>query len=160
MTPRSSARPTQRVAHIAIIASAIIAALYVGRSVFIPLALAVLLSFILNPLVTGLRKLRAPRPVAVGVVVLSVIVFIGLLGMATTRQLSDLAGDIPRYEATLRTKLAALRTGIGKPSALEKASATFKELSKELDKPGTSGTAGRISTTSETAPRPFACSPW
>ena len=156
MTPRLTNPSTNRVTHIAFIGSAIIAALYFGKSVFVPLALAVLLSFILSPLVSGLRKLRAPRPVAVGVVVLSMIICIGLLGMATTRQLSDLAGDIPRYEATLRAKSAALRTGLGKTGALEKASATIKVLSKELEKPATSGVTGGVPTSSDTAPRPIA----
>lgn len=47
----------------------IIAALYLGREVFVPVALAILFSFVLSPLVKLLQKLRLPRSIAVIAVV-------------------------------------------------------------------------------------------
>ena len=55
---------------IAILAVIIITTLYFGREIFVPIALAVLLSFVLAPLVGLLQRLRAPRGLAVVSVVM------------------------------------------------------------------------------------------
>lgn len=119
----------------AILATVIVAALYFGRSVFVPLALAVLLSFVLSPLVVWLRKLHLPRALAVGVVVAGSVVTFVALGMAMARQVTDLGTDLPRYESTLRQKLKSLRTGVAQTGIVDKATSTLKELGKELEQP-------------------------
>ena len=43
------------------VAALIIAALYVGREIFVPVALAVLLSFVLAPFVIRMQSWRIPR---------------------------------------------------------------------------------------------------
>jgi len=58
-----------------------VAALYFGREVFVPLALAILLSFVLAPLVLLLRRLHIPRVPSVIIAVL--IAFIVILGIGT-----------------------------------------------------------------------------
>src|SRR4249920_3575924 len=56
----------------AILAALFIGALYFGREIFVPIALAILLSFVLAPLVGLLQRARIPRAFAVvGVVVLA-----------------------------------------------------------------------------------------
>jgi predicted PurR-regulated permease PerM len=60
----------------------VVTALYVGRAVFIPIAIAILLSFVLAPLVRLLRRWRVPRVPSVGFVVL--LAFAILAGMAIT----------------------------------------------------------------------------
>jgi predicted PurR-regulated permease PerM len=52
------------------VAALIIAGLYFGREVFVPVALAVLLSFVLVPFVSRLQSLRLPRVAAVLTVVI------------------------------------------------------------------------------------------
>ncbi len=136
--PRAASRgllsPTTEAA---ILAMLIVAALYLGRSVFVPLALAVLLSFVLSPPVVWLRKLHLPKPLAVAAVVLVTVVTIGALGLALARQVGDLGNDLPRYESTLREKLKTLRTGFAQSSLVDRATATLNELSKELEpRPG------------------------
>lgn len=55
-----------------VLAAVLIGTLYVGREVFVPIALAILLSFVLAPLVRVLERWRIPRPVSViGVVLLA-----------------------------------------------------------------------------------------
>src|SRR5689334_13118260 len=49
------------------------AALFLGRELFQPVAIAVLLAVILRPVVRGLERLRVPTPVGAGVVVLALI---------------------------------------------------------------------------------------
>src|SRR6476660_4542560 len=46
------------------VAALIIAALYVGREVFVPIALAILLSFVLAPLIRLLQHIHVPRAIA------------------------------------------------------------------------------------------------
>ena len=50
------------------IGAIVIGALYIGREVLLPLALAILLSFVLTPLLLLLRKIKVPRVPAVIVV--------------------------------------------------------------------------------------------
>ena len=69
----------------AVVAAIIIGALYVGREVFIPIALAILLSFVLAPLVRLLQRLRVPRAAAVLLVVLSAFAGIFAIGIDPCR---------------------------------------------------------------------------
>jgi hypothetical protein len=113
----------------------IIAALYVGREVFVPVALAILLSFVLAPLIRLLQKARVPRALAVVGVVL--VAFAGITSLATVMatQVTQLAGDLPRYQATMREKVQSLRGSAAGSSALERAADVLQDLGKELDRP-------------------------
>src|SRR5215211_9220136 len=62
------------------VAALIIAALYVGREVFVPVALAILLSFVLAPAIRLLQRARVPRAIAVVAVVL--VAFAAITGLA------------------------------------------------------------------------------
>ena len=92
-----------------LVAAAIVAALYFGREVLLPIALAVLLSFVLAPPVKLLQRLYLPRFAAVTIVVL--LAFGVIFGLATLMfaQVSQLAGDLPRYQSNLGEKIQALR---------------------------------------------------
>src|SRR3954451_25298513 len=87
---------------VAILTVIIVATLYLGRDVFVPVALAILLRFVLAPIVRLLQRLRVPRGVAVvSVVLLAFGGIFGLGGLMAT-QLAQLAGDLPRYQSTMR----------------------------------------------------------
>jgi len=70
----------------------IIAALYVGREVFVSVALAILLSFVLAPLVRLLRSVQVPRSIAVVSVVLVAFASISGLAALMASQVTELAG--------------------------------------------------------------------
>jgi predicted PurR-regulated permease PerM len=93
-------------------AAVIVAALYFGRDVLVPLVLAVLLAFVLAPAARVLQRLRLGKGLAVLVTVLAAFAVIGAVGAALGSQAADLAADLPRYATTLRAKLGALR-GLG-----------------------------------------------
>ncbi|MCJ2140644.1 AI-2E family transporter [Methylobacterium sp. E-066] len=93
-----------------LVGATIVAILYFGREIFIPIAIALLLSFVLTPLVSRLRRLRLPRLVAVGVSVLLTLGIVGALATLIGIQAADLVGDIPRYRATIERKIEGLRT--------------------------------------------------
>ena len=132
------------------VAIVVIVALYLGREVFIPLVLAVLLSFVLGPVVNLLRRLRVPRiPAILVTVVLALAVLLGV-GAVIGLQLADLAGKLPRYQQTVETKIHNLQTGaLGHASELiHKATVAVDE---QTAKPG--GNAAPAATKDPAAPR-------
>lgn len=91
------------------IAVVIIAALYFAREVLIPITLAILLSFVLAPIVELLRKVRVPH---VPAVLLAVVLAVGVLLAAAGTigvQLASIAADIPRYATTIEHKVETMR---------------------------------------------------
>ena len=93
----------------AILACIIVATLYFGREIFVPIALAILLSFVLAPLVGLLQHLRVPRGVAVVSVVVAAFALIFGMGSLLATQLTQLAGDLPRYQSTISEKIQSFR---------------------------------------------------
>jgi predicted PurR-regulated permease PerM len=118
-----------------LVAMVAIAALYFGREVLVPIVLALLLSFVLAPLVSFLQRWYFPRVVAVLVVGLFAFSTIFGLGALMVSQVTQLAGDLPGYQSTLREKIQSLRGAAGGTSTLERASEVLQDLSKEIDRP-------------------------
>lgn len=120
---------------LALVIGLIIAVLYFGGELFVPLAVAVLLSFVLTPLVAFLRKLRVPRVPAVILVVAIAFSIIFSIGAIMGAQLADLAGQLPKYESTLRQKIRDLRPQPGAPAGVfERATDALEKLGEELDR--------------------------
>src|SRR5215210_8490451 len=119
----------------AILAFIIVATLYFGREIFVPVALAILLSFVLAPLVGLLQRLRLPRGLGVVTAVIAAFALIFALGSLLATQLTQLAGDLPRYQSTISEKIQSFRDTTAGRGTLERASGMLKDLSKELDKP-------------------------
>ena len=89
----------------------IVAGLFFAREVLIPIAIAVLLSFVLGPLVNFLRRLKLGRAFAV---LVSVLLAAGIIAAVTTVigvQVAELAQDVPRYQRTVERKIEGLRAG-------------------------------------------------
>jgi predicted PurR-regulated permease PerM len=132
--------PEELIALLSAVASAIlvalfISALYFGREIFVPIALAILLSFVLAPVVGLLQRARIPRAFAVvSIVVLAFMIIFGL-GTLIANQLSQLAGDLPVYQSTMREKIKSVRGATASSGTLERAADMLQELSRELDKP-------------------------
>ncbi len=113
----------------------IVSALYFGREVLVPIALALLLSFALAPPIRILQGWHVPRTLAVMLVVLAAFAGIFSLGAMMVSQVNDLAGALPRYQSTLREKIQSLRGAAAGTGTLERASQVLQDLSSELDKP-------------------------
>src|SRR5437870_2952604 len=84
-------------AAITFIGATAIVALYFGREVLIPAAIAMLLAFILGPAVTWVRRLL-PLPFAVALVVLGAIAVAGVLAVLVATQLAEVAGSLADYQ--------------------------------------------------------------
>jgi predicted PurR-regulated permease PerM len=109
--------------------------LYFGREIIIPIALAILLSFVLAPLVGLLQRARVPRGLAVVSVVIIAFTLIFAIGSLLAAQLTQLARDLPSYQSTITEKIQSFRETTAGRGTLERASGMLKDLSKELDKP-------------------------
>jgi predicted PurR-regulated permease PerM len=101
-----------------------------AKDVFVPLALAILLTFLLAPVVDRLQKLRINRAIAVLLAVSLTMLILGGLLWIVFHQFLDLAGQIPGYRRQLRANLADL-TGALKGS-VSSTSAVVEQLSREI----------------------------
>jgi predicted PurR-regulated permease PerM len=119
----------------AILTIIIVSALYLGREIFVPVSLAILLSFVLAAPVRLMQRLHAPRALAVVGVVLFAFAIIFALGSVIATQLNGLAGDLPKYQVTILSKIQSVRGVAGGSSTLERAAGMLQDLGKELDKP-------------------------
>lgn len=113
----------------------IVGVLYAGRDVFIPIALAILLSFVLAPLVRLLQGWRVPRGLSVVAVVFVAFVAIFAVGGLIAVQVTQLARDLPRYQLTIQDKIRSLRATSGISDPLDRAGEVLKELNKEINRP-------------------------
>jgi len=111
----------------------VIACLYWAKSVFVPVALAVLLTFLLNPVVRLLQRRGLPRTPAVLLVVVLAFSALGGISWTVTRQLTALAYELPRYQENLKHKMSDLRQ-LGKGGIIERLQTTIKEVTGELQK--------------------------
>jgi predicted PurR-regulated permease PerM len=111
----------------------IIACLYWAKAVLIPIALAVLLTFLLNPVVSALHSRGLPRTPAVLLVVVLLFSLVGGVAWTVTHQLTMLAYEIPRYQENLKRKINDLRE-VGKNGVIEQVLTTINEITAELQK--------------------------
>jgi predicted PurR-regulated permease PerM len=118
-----------------LIGATVIAALYFGREVLLPLALAILLSFVLTPPLLLLRKIKVPRIAAVALVVITAFGIIFALGWMMSREATQLAADLPKYQATLSEKVQSFRQSTSESGVLKKAGEVLSELQKQLNEP-------------------------
>ena len=119
-----------------LIGALVVAALYFTREILVPIALAVLLSFVLSPLVRALQRMKLPRSTAVlGAVSLAMAIALSLAAMVMI-EVNQLANDLPRYQSTLGEKIHNLRDRVGSVGVLKNAPSLLKDLDRELKSPG------------------------
>jgi predicted PurR-regulated permease PerM len=118
----------------AVVAALVICGLYVGREIFVPIVLAVLLSFVLAPLVDILERWHFPRAASVPVVVLLAFIAIFALGGLIVREVRDLAESLPRYQQTMQQKIQSLRA-LTTTGPLDRAAELLQNLGKEISGP-------------------------
>jgi predicted PurR-regulated permease PerM len=129
-----------------LIGAIVIAGLYVAREVLLPLALAILLSFVLTPPLLLLRRLKVPRVLAVGIVVAIAFGFIFALGWMMSREATQLAADLPKYSATLSQKIESLRDSTKESQVLKKAGEVLTDLQQQLSQPNAAPPAPSVGT--------------
>jgi predicted PurR-regulated permease PerM len=88
----------------------VVAALYLAREVLVPITVAILLSFVLSPLVNVLRRLRLGRVPSVLMSVLVAISIILAIGAVIGSQVAQFATQAPEYAATIERKVDTIRS--------------------------------------------------
>lgn len=115
-----------------VITAIIIATLYLGRDIFIPLALSILLAFLLEPLVARLKKWGLPQVPSIALVVL---IALSVLGGALTYlgfQLSHLSQELPKYQDTIQQKLHSVQNLTSGPSVWDGVIHTFNTVQDSI----------------------------
>ena len=87
----------------------VVATLYIAQDVLIPITLAVMLSFVLSPLVDVLRRIGLWRAAAVALSVLVALGAIGLIGTLLGSQAATLAADVPQYVEAVQNKVESIQ---------------------------------------------------
>jgi predicted PurR-regulated permease PerM len=115
-----------------VISAAVVITLYLARSIFTPLAFALVLTFVLTPVVGRLEKMHVPRILAVCFTILVSMATIGGVGWVLANQLIDVANELPHYRQNIRNRIEALHIPV--KGSIGKAAETVKEIGKELSK--------------------------
>src|ERR1700694_3510136 len=129
-----SARPSASVPNTLVVGAIVIGALYFARDVFVPLALAVLLSFVLAPMASRVQRFRLGRVASVLLVVaVAFAALFSLFGYVGT-QVAQLAADLPAYQITIQEKIRTLRGASAGDGAFERAGNVLQTLDDELNR--------------------------
>jgi predicted PurR-regulated permease PerM len=110
----------------------VIGVLYLARAILIPIAVAILLTFILAPIVTALRRHGLGRTWSVILTVTLAFVFLGGIAGVIGHQLRSLANDLPAYRHNIRQKISDLRLA-RQGVSLEKVQQTVKGVIQEVN---------------------------
>jgi predicted PurR-regulated permease PerM len=126
------------------VAVVVVAGLYLGRTVLIPITLAVLLSFLLAPIVNLLRRIHLGRVLSVIVAVLLALSIILAVGGLIGSQIAGLAQDVPNYASTIRSKVETVQG-----FALSRMNLVMRRLGQQLEQPNASQPKGPKSATDQ-----------
>jgi predicted PurR-regulated permease PerM len=120
-----------------VISVVVIATLYWAQSVFIPVALAGFLTFLLSPFVGWFRQRGLGRTPAVILVVLMAAAALGGVGWLVTAQITSLLQELPRYSQNVKQKVRSFKEATESSGQLQK---MIVDINRELV--GTSGRSG------------------
>jgi predicted PurR-regulated permease PerM len=112
--------------------------LYFAREVFIPLALAGLLAFLLAPAATRLERWGMKRAPAALMVILLSVAGIGALGWVVLEQIYSLAIELPQYQQNVTGKIDALH--LNSTGKLSSTVAMLSSVGKQITSGGTAPT--------------------
>lgn len=112
--------------------AAVGAVLYLGQEVFLPLAIAMLLTFALSPLVSRLRRHGMPMTASVLSVVFLAFLAFALFSLVVAGQMSSLATNLPEFQANIVSKLTALQEETGGRGLLGRLTEMLGSINAEI----------------------------
>jgi predicted PurR-regulated permease PerM len=116
----------------AVIAGVVVCGIYFGRPVLLPLALAVLTSFALAPLVTLFKKLRLGNVGSVVISLFLAVVVVSSLGLFMGSQLAKLAADLPHYQTNLTQKIHSVMGTATRNDTISRLNKTIDSLAEQI----------------------------
>jgi predicted PurR-regulated permease PerM len=105
--------------------------LIAAKAVLLPLALGVILAFLLTPLVRVFDRMRLPRFVGVLLTMGLALGAVGAIGYVTWTQFTELSEQVTQYTSSMRKKVAELR--LGNDAALSRLTRTVDKVTEQLD---------------------------
>jgi predicted PurR-regulated permease PerM len=112
-----------------------VAMLYFAREVFMPLAIALLLTFALAPVVTWVRRTGLPRVFAVILVVTATFIGLAAFSFVVATQVADLARNVPTYQTNILTKIQNLKKAGTEDGIIKRVSDAIERVGKEIEQP-------------------------
>jgi predicted PurR-regulated permease PerM len=116
----------------AVIAAVVVSALYFGRPILVPLALAILIAFALSPLLRLLRKLHLGRVLSVLLSVLFAIVVIAGIGTFIGSQAAKIAAQLPLYQTNLLKKVQSIRGAAANSGIVRSTTTVLNNIGNEV----------------------------
>ena len=116
----------------AVITAVVVAGIYFGRPVLMPLALAVLMAFALAPLVSLLRRWHLGHVAPVLISVLLAVVVLTSVGGFMGSQLARLASELPRYQTNLAHKIQSVVGGAVNNGTIMRLNRTVESLAEQI----------------------------
>ena len=121
----------------------VVALLYLGAGILVPLVLAILLAFALSPLVELLsRKAHLPEPLAVIASVLAAVLALGGFAYAAGLQLIQIGAQLPEYQTTIANKLRDVQQQLEGGGFLDGLTGAIGSLTDQLSTAADQGRAG------------------
>ncbi|WP_245309835.1 AI-2E family transporter [Rhizobium sp. R339] len=126
---------------------AVIAILYFGKEVLLPLAIAVLLTFALAPISSRLRKLGLPRIPAVIITVVIAFLVLVLFGLVVAGHVAEVAQNLPAYQGNIIAKIRSLQESGTDSGIVRRLTSVIESVGRELsnaeERPVASGSGSR-----------------
>jgi predicted PurR-regulated permease PerM len=122
-----------KVAAALVSAAVLLAGLCYGRDILIPLAIAFLITFALNPPVAWFVRHGLPRLLATSLVMVTVVCALAGLGVILGAQVRSIAIQLPAYQSTILTKLSDLRQNLKTPGLFDGVLKTVERVQKEVE---------------------------
>ncbi len=116
-----------------------IVVLYFGRDVFMPLAIAVLLTFALAPVVSLIRKSGIPRMPAVIAAVTAAFIAISAFSFVVVTQVSELAQQLPTYQSNILSKIRSAKDSGAGSGIVKRITDAVERVGKEISQPEDAG---------------------
>jgi predicted PurR-regulated permease PerM len=112
---------------------AVFSALYAARAVFMPIVLALLMSFLLAPLVSGLARLHIPNPLGAAIVLLAILTVVGYGTYWLSGPATGWMEQIPQSFERLETKFQTMKESVAE---ISKATQQVETLAKGAQEQG------------------------
>src|SRR3954453_928156 len=116
----------------AVVAAIVVAGIYFGRPIFVPLALAVLIAFALSPILRLLRKISLGRVLSVVITVLFAVVLMIGVGTFIGSQAAKVAAQLPLYQNNLVQKIQSIRGTASNSSVVRSTTTVLNNLGNQI----------------------------
>ena len=116
-------------------AAIVVAGIYFGRPILMPLALAILLAFALSPLVELMKRAHFGQALSVLISVLFAVVVMVGLGTFIGSQVAGIAADLPHYQSNLEKKIDSIKGTAANNGVVRSVASIFNNLGNEIAVP-------------------------